>query len=261
MRLALQLGRALHVPATPTALSCACASGVLAIAAGARRIRTGEADRVLVVAADALNQFIVAGFGGLGALDPDPCRPFDAARRGVSLGEGAGAVVLTALPGESIGVRVRGWAGANDGCHTTGPDYEGRGIGLAARRAIAHAGLLPTDIDALHLHGTGTRANDKSEAIGLSGVFASGGHKRTPPAFGSKGQTGHTLGAAGVIESLLAIEMLRRGEVPKNHGLAEPDVHPGLDLVTAPRRLVRTRHALKVASGFGGLQGALVLST
>ncbi|MCK5942951.1 MAG: hypothetical protein KAI24_13320 [Planctomycetes bacterium] len=259
IRLARAVSDALGCGRRATALSCACASGVLGIASAARRIASGECDRLLVVAADAVNEFILRGFGGMGALDPGPCRPFDERRRGVSLGDGAGAVVLTCHPDESLGVRVAGYAGANDACHVTGPDYEGLGVGLAARRAIAHAGLQPTDVDLLHLHATGTRANDRSEAIGLGAAWAEVAD-RTPPAFGTKAQTGHTLGAAGILESLLAIAALDRCVVPANHNLERSDCDPRLDLTTRPRPLPRSRHALKVASGFGGVQGAVVFS-
>jgi 3-oxoacyl-[acyl-carrier-protein] synthase-1 len=259
IRLGVMVSEAFGFGLQPTALSCACASGVIGIASAARRIASGECDRLLVVAADAVNEFILRGFGGMGALDPAACRPFDRERRGVSLGDGAGAIVLTAAEAESVGVRVRGYSGANDACHVTGPDYEGLGVGLAARRAVAHAGLRLDDVDLLHLHATGTRANDKSEAIGLANAWADVAD-RTPPAFGTKGQTGHTLGAAGVLESLLAIAALERSEVPGNHGLRESDCDPRLDVCERPRRLARANTALKVASGFGGVQGAAVFS-
>lgn len=259
MYLAQQLSQELGFGGPTSALSCACASGVMGITTAARRIASGECDRMLVIAVDVINEFILKGFGGMGALDPERCRPFDQDRRGVSLGDGAAAILLSAHEHESVGVRCAGYAGANDACHVTGPDYEGLGIGLVAKRAVAHAGLQMTDIDVLHLHATGTRANDKSEAIGLSNAWGEVA-ERTPPAFGSKGQTGHTLGAAGGIESLLAIAALERCVVPQNFGLATSDCDERLDLTTSPRKLARSQHALKVASGFGGVQGAAVFS-
>jgi 3-oxoacyl-(acyl-carrier-protein) synthase len=105
------------------------------------------------------------------------------------------------------------------------------------------------------VHGTGTIANDSSEAAGLARLF--GG--RTAPAFGTKAQTGHTLGASGVVETMLVIEALEAAAAPANVGLETPDVDPGLDLVRSPRRLRAARHALKVAGGFGGMHAALVL--
>ncbi|MCA8953392.1 MAG: hypothetical protein KDE27_28020 [Planctomycetes bacterium] len=254
LRLAQDVAQRLEVVGVHAAISCACASGLIALALAARRIAAGEIERALVVGVDVLNEFVLRGFGAMRALDPEPCRPFDRSRSGVSLGDGAGAIVLSTHAHESIGVRLAGHAGANDACHVTGPDYEGRGVGLAAERAMAHAGIAAADVDVLHLHGTGTTANDTTEAIGVSNAF--GG--RTPPAFGTKAQTGHTLGAAGTIEALLAIAALERRVVPQNVGLDDVAVDPRLDLTTAPRPLSRARYALKVASGFGGVQAAAV---
>jgi len=253
-RLARRVAAELGLAGVHAAVSTACTSGLTALALAERRIVLGEVERVLVVGTDGLNEFIMAGFGSMGILDPEPCRPFDAARRGLSLGEGAGAIVLSAHESESIGVSIAGHGGANDACHITGCDREGRGLALAVRRALAHAGLDGADVDLMHLHGTGTKVNDASEAIGLASVF--GGP--TPFAFGSKGQTGHTLGAAGALESLLAIAALERACVPGNVGLEEQGTDARLRLARGPEPLPRAHHALKVASGFGGIQQAMV---
>jgi 3-oxoacyl-[acyl-carrier-protein] synthase-1 len=256
-RLARRLAGELGLRGVTGVVSTACASGLVALSLAARRIARGEDERLLVVGADALCEFIMAGFGSLHALDSGPCRPFDVARRGVSLGEAAGALLLSAHAGESIGVALAGHGGANDACSAILPDDGGEGLALAARRALAAAGLAPREVDVVHAHGTATLANDRSEALGLVSLF--GG--RTPPVFGSKAQTGHTLGAAGVIETVLAIEALRRGQAPANVGLEEPGVEPRLDLVRERRPLPRARCALKVAGGFGGIQSAVVLTT
>lgn len=252
-RLADRVAAALQLPSLGC-ISCACASGIVALTTAARRLHAGEFDHVLVVGVSVLHPFVMAGFGSLHALDPQRCRPYDRRRRGVSLGEAAAAIVLgrDARPGCA---QLVGHGGANDACHVTGPDRQGLGIALAAQRAVTAAGLQLPDIDVLHLHGTATLANDATEAIGLANLF--GG--RTPPAFGTKGQTGHTLGASGVLEVLFTIEALRRREAPANVGLDDPDVDAGLDLVRTPRRLSRAQHALKVASGFGGVQAAVVV--
>lgn len=256
-RLAQRLAAELGAPGVVASVSCACASGVVALSLAARRIAAGELERALVVGVDVLDEFVLAGFGGLHALDPGPCRPFDRLRRGVSLGDGAGALLLTARAAEGRGLRAAGWGGANDACHVTGPDREGAGIALAVERALARAGRGPEDVDLVHVHGTGTAANDACEALGLVRAFDGG----TPPAFGTKAQTGHTLGAAGVLETCLLADALARGEAPANVGLAEPDVDDRLDLVRAPRRLARARAGLKVSSGFGGIDAALVVAT
>jgi 3-oxoacyl-[acyl-carrier-protein] synthase-1 len=254
-RLGEQLARALELGGPVANVSCACASGLVALAIAARRLAVGECERMLVLGVDVLHEFVLAGFGSISALDPMACRPFDRSRRGVSLGEGAGALLLSRHRSESLGITVRGHGGANDACHVTGPDRQGAGLALAARRALAHAGMGARDIDVVHLHGTATPATDSTEAMGLVSLF--GG--RTPPAFGTKAQTGHTLGAAGVLETIAAIAALQRGEAPANFGLDDPDVDPALDLVRTARPLPRARHALKVASGFGGIQAAVVL--
>jgi len=254
-RLAERIARELGLHGVLGAVSCACASGLVALSMAARHILAGEQERVLVLGADVLHEFVMAGFGSLSALDPQRCRPFDVHRRGISLGEAAGALLLSRHADESLGVTLVGHGGANDACHVTGPDRQGAGLALAAARAIADAGLTPAAIDLIHLHGTGTTANDATEALGLATVFGT----RTPPAFGTKGQTGHTLGAPGLIETIVAIEALQRRLAPANVGLEQSDVDPALDLVLQPRALPRAQHALKVASGFGGAQAAVVI--
>lgn len=256
-RLAARLARGLGLRGSIASISTACASGASALAMAERRIAAGELERVLVVGADALNEFIMAGFGSMHILDPEPCRPFDLARRGISLGDGAGAMLLTAHESESIGFRLAGHGAANDACSVTGCHREGLGVKLAVTRALEHAGVAREEIDLVHLHGTGTKANDFSEAIGLGRVFDG----PTPPAFGTKGQTGHTLGAAGVLETLIALGALERGFVPANSGLEEPNVDPRLSLTREPETLARNRAVLKVAGGFGGIQQAVVLTS
>lgn len=256
-RLARRLADELGLGSVLASVSAACASGLMALALAERRLAAGDLERALVVGVDVLSEFVMAGFGSLHALDHEACRPFDIGRRGISLGEGAGAVLLSVHPGESLGVVLAGHGGANDAYHALRPAADGSGLLLAARRALQHAGVTPADIDVIHVHGTGTAANDSSEALGLGLLFDG----PTPPAFGSKGQIGHTLGAAGVIETVVAIEALQRRRAGTNVGLVEPGVDPRVDLVREPRDLPRARHALKVAGGFGGVQSAIVLES
>ncbi len=259
-RLAQRLAREIGSPPVLGSVSCACASGLVALALAARAIERGEALRVLVVGVDVLDTFVLAGFGGLQALDRGACRPFDRARRGVSLGDGAGAIVLSAFERESNGARIVGRGGANDACHVTGPDRGGAGVALAGRRALQRVRMATKSVDVLHLHGTGTVANDAYEALGLVELF--GGE--TPPAFGTKAQTGHTLGAAGILETCVLIESLRRGAAFANVGLHDPDVDPRLDLVRERRNLRASgdgRIGLKISSGFGGIVAALLVAT
>jgi 3-oxoacyl-[acyl-carrier-protein] synthase-1 len=253
-RLAHRLVKQMGLKRVHASVSTACTSGVSAIAMAALRIETGELDRVLVLGVDAITEFIMAGFGSMHILDPDPCRPFDIERRGISLGEGAGALVLSAHENESIGTLIAGHGGANDAIHVSGCDREGGGIALSVERTLSSAGVQHSDIDVIHLHGTGTRANDNSEAVGLGVAF--GGS--TPPAYGTKGQIGHTLGAGGVLESLVTIAALERASVPTNVGLEELGVDSRLQLTREITPLRRAKLGLKVASGFGGIQQAVL---
>lgn len=253
-RLAHRLVKHMGLERVHASVSTACTSGVSAIAMAALRIETGELDRVLVLGVDAISEFIMAGFGSMHILDPEPCRPFDISRRGISLGEGAGAMVLSAHKSESIGTLIAGHGGANDAIHVSGCDREGGGIALSVERALRSAEVPHADIDVIHLHGTGTRANDNSEAIGLGVAF--GG--KTPAAYGTKGQIGHTLGAGGVLESLITIAALERATAPTNVGLSELGVDDRLQLTREITPLPRAKYGLKVASGFGGIQQAVL---
>ena len=249
-----RLARELELGGRRSAVSCACASGLSAIALAARWIEDGELDQVLVVGTDGLSPFVLRGFSSLLALDSGPCRPFDAGRKGLSLGEAAGALLLSATPGDGRDLRVLAWGESNDANHITGPSRDGDGLCLAAQRALALAGIGPGDLAYAHMHGTGTVYNDEMEAKALVRLF--GGP--TAPASGTKRQTGHTLGAAGLIESLITIEALERGLAPANVGLEEVGVHSELQLVRAPLELADPRYAMKLAAGFGGINAALV---
>ncbi len=256
-RFASRLGQALEIPTPPVAISCACASGLAALSHAARMIMLGQTDHALVVGADALTPFIVRGFASLLALDPEPCRPFDRSRAGINLGDGAAALVLSRDSAMSIGFELSGWGASNDANHLTGPSRDGVGLSLAIERALHRAALAASELDYVHLHGTATSYNDATEARAISHAF---GGQRTAPASGTKAQTGHTLGAAGILESVIAVAALERGVAPANVGLRETDVDPNLDLVSAPRDLRNPRHALKLSAGFGGINAAIVLT-
>lgn len=256
-RLARRLGEALGLDGPRVAVSSACASGLSALALAGRQLRRGAATRALVVGADSLCPFIARGFGALLALSPEPARPFDRDRQGLSLGEGAGAILLSIDPQESLGFELRGWGESNDANHVTGPSRDGDGLALATRRALQHADTSPGAIDLLHLHGTGTRYNDAMEARAMARVFAA---DRQPAAAGSKGQLGHTLGAAGILETLITLSALQRATTPPNVGLRRPDDDCTLSLLAPATALADARLALKVAAGFGGINVALVLA-
>ncbi len=244
-----------HGPAQ--CVSVACASGIVAIMKGAKLIQRGAADAVLVVGVDHLSNFILAGFSSLKSIDPDGCRPFDQERRGLSPGEAGAAVVLVRESNlEKPAITLHGWGGSNDANHMTGPSRDGSGLAQAIHNALKMAGVRPDEIDYVNAHGTGTNYNDAMEALALRTVFG----EDSPPISGAKGMLGHTLGAAGIIETILCILAMREGLLPGTPRLNTIAKDAPPRAVKKPRAGVRLNHVLKLNTGFGGVNGALVLN-
>jgi 3-oxoacyl-[acyl-carrier-protein] synthase II len=245
-------------------VSTACSSSALAVAMAADAIRHGEARVALAVGTDGLCRLTYAGFDALQALDPEPCRPFDRARRGLSLGEGAAALVLEdAEHARARGARARavllGHASTSDAHHVTAPHPEGAGALAALRAALARAGVGPDAVDYVNAHGSGTRQNDAVEVGVLRAVFG----RRLPdvPVSSSKSQLGHCLGAAGALEAVVTVLALDEGIVPPTVTLAEPDpAWADLDFVPAPGRRRPLGVAVSSSYGFGGHNVTLVLA-
>jgi 3-oxoacyl-(acyl-carrier-protein) synthase len=238
-------------------VSIACASGLVAIQQGAKLIQRGAADAVLVVGVDHLSAFVVAGFSALKAIDPNGCRPFDQNRRGLSPGEAGAAIVLVSaarVPRPNI--IINGWGGSNDANHLTGPSRDGSGLAQAMRRALDSARLQPEQIDYVNTHGSGTSYNDSMESRALCAVFG----EHCPPFSGSKGMLGHTLGAAGVVESILCILAMQERLLPGTPRLNVTAEGVPPDCLKQPRSVAHLRHILKVNTGFGGVNGALIYS-
>jgi 3-oxoacyl-(acyl-carrier-protein) synthase len=256
--LAADLAEAHAIEGPRQCVSAACISGLLAIQQGAALIRRGAADLVFVVGVDLVSQFVLNGFAALKSLDPAGCRPFDRDRAGLTLGEGAGAIALVRSDLRSAAaVRVTGWGTSNDANHLTGPSRDGSGLALAIRRALAKAGLAPEAIDYINAHGTGTPFNDHMESLALRAVFG----ERVPPFSAHKGMLGHTLGAAGVLETILCLIAARAHRLPGTPRLQNRDPAAPDSLIPTPRPATRLRRILKVNCGFGGTNGALVLET
>jgi 3-oxoacyl-(acyl-carrier-protein) synthase len=238
-------------------ISNACVSGLIALMQGAKLIQRGAADAVLVVGVDHLSAFVVAGFTALKAIDPAGCRPFDQNRRGLSPGEAGAAIVLIRgdLAPQSA-VTLCGWGSSNDANHMTGPSRDGAGLAQAIRAALVAAKLDATQIDYVNAHGTGTPYNDAMESAALRTVCG----EIIPPVSGIKGMVGHTLGAAGVIETIACVLAMQGKFLPGTPRLS--NVAEGLpgSLVKAPRPAPRLNHILKLNTGFGGVNGALILS-
>jgi 3-oxoacyl-[acyl-carrier-protein] synthase II len=242
--------------------SVACASGNVALGAALDLVRRGRCDVVLAGGVDALHDFVIAGFGALKAVDPQPCRPFDRSRRGLNLGEAACFVVVEAeAHARARGARIRafldGYGVAADAVHMTGPDREGRGAARAMQAALADAGRPVGDIGYVSAHGTATPFNDLMEAKALALVL--GAHTSSTPVNSIKSALGHTLGAAAALEALACVRTLETGLVPPTPGLVELDPEIALDVVHDRPRTVQPRAVLSTSSGFGGTNAAVVL--
>ena len=238
----------------------ACASGAAAIAIGAEMIREGVTPIAVVGGVDALTRICFMGFNALKLLDPEPCRPFDRDRRGMSIGEAAAFLVLEdAAHSQARGARVHGeilGAGTTtDAHHVTSPHPEGDGMVRAMELALAEAGVTAGDVQYVNAHGTGTVQNDRIEALALRRVFGEGGVLVSS----SKSLVGHTMAAAGSLEAAVALLAIQHGIVPPTANLDQTDPEVPFDCVPRVARPVPVECALTNSFGFGGQNVTLVL--
>ena len=242
------------------AIATACSSSALAIAQAAEMILSGETDVMLAGGADSLSRMTWGGFHSLLLVDATGCRPFDVARGGMSLGEGAAILVLESEEsarrrGAKILARLSGWGMSCDAYHATAPHPQGAGATMAMQSALRRAGLEPSAIDYVNAHGTGTRDNDVAETIALKTVF----HNRVPPFSSTKRIFGHALAASGAMEAVVCVEALRHQELPPNPGFTKCDPAIGLEPVVELRHAPLT-HVMSNSFGFGGNNGVLIFS-
>lgn len=238
----------------PVIVSNACISGMLAILTGMRLIQSGQFDHAVVTGADVISKFVLSGFQSFQAVSKLPCKPFDADRDGINLGEAAGTVILSGTAGFSNGIRVKAGSVSNDANHISGPSRTGEELYLAISKAMQTAGLSAGDIDFISAHGTATVFNDEMEAkaITLAGLQ----HK---PVNSLKGYYGHTLGAAGLIECIISMEALKHNEIIPTRGFKKMGVLPQVNVCTELQKK-QSKNFLKTASGFGGCNAALIFS-
>jgi 3-oxoacyl-[acyl-carrier-protein] synthase-1 len=233
------------------AISTACSSSAKAFAAARRAIRAGRCDAAVVAGVDSLALSTLYGFRALQLLSAQPCRPFSSQRAGISIGEAAAVALVS---GEPSDICLAGVGESSDAHHMSTPPVDGAGAARAMRASLADAGIDAAAIGYINLHGTGTPVNDSAEAAAVRAVF--GG---ATPASSTKGFTGHTLGAAGAVESLIAIHALRSGVIPANLGGAPVDPALAIDIVTQTRESPLS-FVLSNAFGFGGSNCALVFA-
>lgn len=238
----------------PIVISNACISGLLAIITGMRLIQSGQYQHAVIAGADVISKFILSGFQSFQAISNEPCKPFDAGRNGINLGEGAGTIILSSDKKKEQVITISGGSVSNDANHISGPSRTGEELNFAIAKAMKDADVATSAIDFISAHGTATIYNDEMEAnaITLAGL-------QQVPVNSLKGYFGHTLGAAGIIESIVSVYSLQQNTVLptlgfKNMGVTKP-INVCTTLHTAP-----LQNCLKTASGFGGCNAAIVIS-
>ena len=240
-------------------INASCASSTVALARSAALITMGRADAVLICCLDLVSEFVFSGFSSLQAVSPGPCTPFDRDRKGLTLGEGAAALLLMSPErGQREGRfplgTILGWSVTNDATHITAPSEDGRGLIQAVRQALRKAGLEEEAIASICAHGTGTVYNDMMELTAFHEVFG----RRKIPIYSVKGAIGHTLGAAGGIEAAICLRSLENGIVPPTTGFHNPEKGAEGMVSSDPVPMVGD-YVLSTNSGFGGVNAAIIL--
>ncbi len=235
-------------------LSNACVSGVLAISVAKRIIVEGKYDHVFITSGDLVTKFILSGFNSFQALSAEPCKPYDKNRVGINLGEVAASVLVTSseenFPKEAI--EILGDATCNDANHISGPSRTGEGLFRSVKAALNEANLDVSQIDYISAHGTATSFNDEMEAVAFNRL----GMKNTP-INSLKGYFGHTLGASGLLETIVGMHSMNQDLLFSSKGFSELGVSKKINIITT--NTSQSLHTfLKTASGFGGCNTAVI---
>lgn len=243
---------ALDLSGPELTISTACSSSAKVFASATRYIQAGLIDAAVVGGVDSLCHTTLYGFSSLQLVSPEPCRPADAARKGISIGEAAGFALLERKSSKA-GIGLFGYGESSDAHHMSSPDPEGAGAALAMRQALEKAGLSPADIGYINLHGTATSANDLSEGRAVHQLFGT-----ATPCSSTKGWTGHCLGAAGIVEALFCALAIEDGFLPRslNTQMVDPAIPNRIQMQTERSEL---RYALSNSFGFGGSNCSLIL--
>lgn len=240
--------------AGPTmAISTACSSSAKVFASAARAIQAGFCDAAIVGGVDSLCLTTLYGFNSLQLVAREPCRPCDTDREGISIGEAAGFALIAPADDSRNLPAVLGWGESCDAFHMSSPDPDGKGAELAMRQALTQAGQAAIDVDAVNLHGTATPANDRAECSAVGRVFG-----RETPIASTKGWTGHTLGAAGIVEAAIAWLCIENDWLPQtlNTRVIDPAIDVNVQLTPSTRSVSRV---LSNSFGFGGSNCSLLL--
>lgn len=236
----------------PIVVSNACVSGLLAISVAKDLIQAGMCENAYVLAGDGISEFILSGFNSFQAMSANPCRPYDVARNGVTLGEAAAAVYVDSnTVGKNL-IEVIGSGAVNDANHISGPSRTGEGLYLSIQNALKEANISSDEIDFVSAHGTATLYNDEMEAIALNRLGL-----QNVPLNSMKGYYGHTLGASGLLETILSIESAKHKQLIVSLGYEKSGVTQEINVIQKPETKEIT-HFLKTASGFGGSNTAVL---
>ncbi|MEU5955062.1 beta-ketoacyl-[acyl-carrier-protein] synthase family protein [Streptomyces sp. NPDC047525] len=262
--LAESVGAAFRLRGPVLAVNTACASGANAIGLAADLLRAGRADAVLTGGSDAFSDVCFAGFNALQSLSPEPAAPYDAGRRGLSLGEGSGMLVLVRAEfarrhGLTGIADIAGYGLSADGFHSTAPHPEGKGAAKAIESALRLSGITPEQIGYVNGHGTGTPKNDPAESNAIRLALGEEEAARTPVS-STKSMIGHMLGAAGAAEAIVTAKALADQLAPPTAGYTTPDPECPLDYIPGSARDLDTGAALSNNFAFGGANASLVLT-
>lgn len=246
--------QALQVSGHSLVISTACSSSAKVFAAAYRSMQLGLCDAAIVGGVDSLCLTTLHGFNSLQLVSSDICRPADADRRGISIGEAAGFAIVEKPEASADGLpyALLGYGESGDAHHMSSPDPQGSGAALAMQLALTRAALEPDAIDYINLHGTGTLANDAAEDKGVITVF--GSHT---PCSSTKGWTGHTLGAAGIVEAGIAMLCIEHGLLPQSLNTLQKDAQLQANVLLHPQRKTVTR-VMSNSFGFGGSNCSLL---
>lgn len=240
------IAEALHITHKPVVIAHACVSGVLATLHALRLLQSGRYEHAIVTGADRFTRFVLSGFQSFQAVADEPCRPFDKDRKGINLGEAAATIILSAKTDNNKLAQLVSGATSNDANHISGPSRTGEELAMAINKALIEGAITPGQVDMISAHGTATLYNDEmeSKAFGIAGIAA-------VPLHSFKGYVGHTLGAAGIAESVMIIESLLQQQLIPSAGFEHLGVPQQLN-VTQEAMPAAIDYVLKTASGFGG---------
>ncbi len=237
----------------PIIVSNACVSGVLAVAVAKRLIQNEFYDNAFIVGGDLVSEFTLSGFKSFQAISDQPCKPFSKYRNGITLGEAAASLAITSNNNSDETIQIIGDSSCNDANHISGPSRNGEGLYRSIQSALKEAEISPETIDYISAHGTGTQYNDEMEAVAFNRAKL-----KNIPVNSLKGYYGHTLGASGLLETIVAVHSMNNNKLYTSLGMDELGVSVPLNVIKKTQeKYIST--ILKTASGFGGCNAAIIL--